>query len=609
VVYQDQQLNYGQLNRRANQLAHYLLALGVQPDDRVAICAGRSLDMIVGLLGILKAGAAYVPLDPGYPAERLAYMLDDSAPVALVSTAALAASLPALSLPLVALDADSAVLGRQPDNNPDPAQQGLTSHHLANVIYTSGSTGMPKGVMVEHRNVLRLVINNHYVRITPDDCVVHCANPAFDASTWEIWGALLNGARLLVIAQPVLLDPIALRDTLEAHPVSILHLTVGLFNQYTEVLVRLIPKLEYLLFGGEQADIKAVERVLVNNRPRHLVHCYGPTETTTFATTFEIGHMAPGSHSLPIGRPIANTQVYILDAHLQPVPLGVTGELHIGGAGVARGYLNLPELSAERFLADPFSSTANARMYKTGDLGRWLPDGTIEYQGRNDFQVKIRGFRIELGEIEARLAACAGVREAVVLAREDGARESAHGDKRLVAYMVAEDGVTLDAAALRTALAAVLADYMMPSAFVILDSLPLTANGKLDRRALPAPDQSVLAIREYVEPIGATEQALAAIWQELLGVPRVGRHDHFFELGGHSLLAVQLLLRMRQTYEIEVSLKDLFNKPILWELADLATSLQLQFYLEEDVADIDDDLESLSESELLAILSKGEAIE
>jgi acyl carrier protein len=276
---------------------------------------------------------------------------------------------------------------------------------------------------------------------------------------------------------------------------------------------------------------------------------------------------------------------------------------------VARGYLNLPELSAERFLADPFSSTANARMYKTGDLGRWLPDGTIEYQGRNDFQVKIRGFRIELGEIEARLAACAGVREAVVLAREDGARESAHGDKRLVAYMVAEDGVTLDAAALRTALAAVLADYMMPSAFVILDSLPLTANGKLDRRALPAPDQSVLAIREYVEPIGATEQALAAIWQELLGVPRVGRHDHFFELGGHSLLAVQLLLRMRQTYEIEVSLKDLFNKPILWELADLATSLQLQFYLEEDVADIDDDLESLSESELLAILSKGEAIE
>jgi amino acid adenylation domain-containing protein len=609
VVYQDQQLNYGQLNRRANQLAHYLLALGVQPDDRVAICAGRSLDMIVGLLGILKAGAAYVPLDPGYPAERLAYMLDDSAPVALVSTAALAASLPALSLPLVALDADSAVLGRQPDNNPDPAQQGLTSHHLANVIYTSGSTGMPKGVMVEHRNVLRLVINNHYVRITPDDCVVHCANPAFDASTWEIWGALLNGARLLVIAQPVLLDPIALRDTLEAHPVSILHLTVGLFNQYTEVLVRLIPKLEYLLFGGEQADIKAVERVLVNNRPRHLVHCYGPTETTTFATTFEIGHMAPGSHSLPIGRPIANTQVYILDAHLQPVPLGVTGELYIGGAGVARGYLNRPELSAERFLADPFSSTANARMYKTGDLGRWLPDGTIEYQGRNDFQVKIRGFRIELGEIEARLAACAGVREAVVLAREDGARESAHGDKRLVAYMVAEDGVTLDAAALRTALAAVLADYMMPSAFVILDSLPLTANGKLDRRALPAPDQSVLAIREYVEPIGATEQALAAIWQELLGVPRVGRHDHFFELGGHSLLAVQLLLRMRQTYEIEVSLKDLFNKPILWELADLATSLQLQFYLEEDVADIDDDLESLSESELLAILSKGEAIE
>jgi amino acid adenylation domain-containing protein len=563
LIYEDRQVTYDQLNRHANQLAHHLLALGVQPDDRVAICAERSLDMIVGLLGILKAGAAYVPLDPGYPEDRLAYMLSDSAPVALLSTAALMASLPALSLPLVALDADSAVIGRQPDNNPDPAQQGLTSRHLAYVIYTSGSTGMPKGVMVEHRNVLRLVINNPYVRITPDDCVVHCANPAFDASTWEIWGALLNGARLLVIAQPVLLDPIALRDTLEAHPVSILHLTVGLFNQYTEVLARLIPKLEYLLFGGEQADIKAVERVLVNSRPRHLVHCYGPTETTTFATTHEVSDAVIGATALPIGRPIANTQVYILDAHLQPVPLGVTGELYIGGAGVARGYLNRPELSAERFLADPFSSTANARMYKTGDLGRWLPDGSIEYQGRNDFQVKIRGFRIELGEIEARLAACAGVREAVVLAREDGARESAHGDKRLVAYLVPQDDVTLDAGVLRTALAGVLADYMMPSAFVTLDSLPLTANGKLDRRALPAPDQDALLTRTYEAPVGATEIALAEIWQELLGVERVGRHDHFFELGGHSLLAVQMVSRLRQRLGVEMPLRELFAEPTL----------------------------------------------
>jgi amino acid adenylation domain-containing protein len=533
LVYADQQLTYDQLNRRANQLAHHLLALGVQADDRVAICAERSLDMIVGLIGILKAGAAYVPLDPGYPADRLAYMLADSAPVALLTQAALVAGLPAPAMPVILLDADAAAIGQQADSNPDPALQGLTSRHLAYVIYTSGSTGLPKGVMVEHRNVLRLVINNHYVRITPDDCVVHCANPAFDASTWEIWGALLNGAQLLVIAQPVLLDPIALRDTLEAHPVSILHLTIGLFNQYTDVLARLIPKLQYLLFGGEQADIKAVERVFANGRPRHLVHCYGPTETTTFATTFEIEHMAQGSYSLPIGRPIANTQVYILDAHLQPVPLGVTGELFIGGAGVARGYLNRPELTAQRFLADPFTSVAEARMYKTGDLGRWLPDGSIEYQGRNDFQVKIRGFRIELGEIEARLATCAGVREAVVLARED-----VPGDKRLAAYLVAKDGVTLDAAALRTALAEVLPDYMLPAAFVHPGQpCPLTPNGKLDRQALPAPDQERArharirsAHRRY------RNRCIAEIWQDLLRVPRVGRHDNFFELGGHSLM-------------------------------------------------------------------------
>jgi amino acid adenylation domain-containing protein len=568
LVLEEQQLSYGQLNRRANQLAHHLLALGVQPDDRVAICAERSLELIVGLLGILKAGGAYVPLDPGYPADRLAFMLADSAPVALLTQSAHVPSLPALTLPMVVLDADNGPLNQQADSN--PVLQDLSSAHLAYVTYTSGSTGMPKGVMIAHHNVIQLVINEPCVEISPRDRMAYCANPAFDASTWEIWGALLNGAAVVIIPQAVLLEPADFARMLQDQRVTILQLTAGLFREYADRLAPVFGRLQYLLFGGDQSDIRTVRKVFTQSPPAHLVHTYGPTETTTFTTTHEVSDALIGATALPIGRPIANTQVYILDAHLQPVPLGVTGELYIGGAGVARGYLNRPELSAERFLADPFSSAANARMYKTGDLGRWLADGSIEYQGRNDFQVKIRGFRIELGEVEARLAACAGVREAVVLAREDGARESAHGDKRLVAYLVAQDGVTLDAGVLRTDLASVLADYMMPSAFVTLDSLPLTANGKLDRRALPAPDQDAHATRAYEAPVGAIETALAAIWQDLLSVERVGRHDHFFELGGHSLMVISMIERLRQR-DLFAEVRTVFTTPTL---AAMASAMQ-----------------------------------
>jgi non-ribosomal peptide synthetase component F len=451
LVYEDQQLTYDQLNRRANQLAHHLLALGVQADDRVAICAERSLDMIVGLIGILKAGAAYVPLDPGYPADRLAYMLADSEPVALLTQAALVAGLPAPAMPapampVILLDADAAAIGQQADNNPDPALQGLTSRHLAYVIYTSGSTGLPKGVMVEHRNVLRLVINNHYVRITPDDCVVHCANPAFDASTWEIWGALLNGAQLLVIAQPVLLDPIALRDTLEAHTVTILHLTIGLFNQYTDVLAHLIPKLQYLLFGGEQADIKAVERVF-----------------------------------LPIGQPIANTQVYILDGSLGVCPIGVAGELYIAGAGLARGYLGRPGLSAERFVADPFGPPG--RGCTAPATWRAGAGGVLDFLGRRPS--RSRSAASASSSVRSRRA-CPPARH------RPGRRHRPRGhpgDKRLVAYVVAKgEPSARTETPLRAGLAVELPDYMVPAAIVALEALPLTPNGKLDRKALPAPD-------------------------------------------------------------------------------------------------------------------------
>ncbi|MBE8586411.1 amino acid adenylation domain-containing protein, partial [Xenorhabdus griffiniae] len=564
IVYEGQTLSYGELNRRANRLAHYLITLGVRPDDRVAICAERSLDTIVGLLGILKAGGAYVPIDPNYPTERLIYMLEDARPVALLTQTTQVNRLDN-TIPKVLLDAPDPCLATQPTHNPQAHTLGLTSRHLAYVIYTSGSTGQPKGVMVEHRSINRLVINNAYADIGAHDCVAHCANIAFDASTWEIWSALLNGGCLYIVPQSVLLDPAHFCTSLMKGHVTALWLTVGLFNAYFDSLKPLLGQLRYLLIGGDVLDPRRIQQVqLAKSQPVHFINGYGPTETTTFAATYEMTALIDATRSIPIGRPIANTQIYILDAHSQPVPIGVTGEIHIAGAGVARGYLNRPELTAERFLTNPFSAEPDARMYKTGDLGRWLPDGNIEYLGRTDFQIKLRGFRIELEEIEARLSQCDGVREAVVLVRED-----TPGQKRLVAYLRPQERIELLPTTLRQQLAQYLADYMLPSAFVSLTTFPLTPNGKLDRQALPVPDQSAFVVRGYESPIGKTETALAQIWQDLLGLEKISRHNHFFELGGHSLLAIQLLNRMREQ-NMQVSLTTLFAHPTLCDLA-LAT--------------------------------------
>jgi amino acid adenylation domain-containing protein len=558
VIHENESLTFGELNARANRLAHALIGMGVGPDERVAICSERNLDLIVGLLAILKAGGAYVPLDPAYPRERLAWMLEDSAPVALLVQSGLESLLPETHLPVMRLDGDVAA----PEHNPVRAS-GHTARSLAYVIYTSGSTGTPKGVMVDHRCVNRLVINNPYFEATPDDCIAHCANPAFDAATWEIWGALLNGARLLVVPSPVVMDPAQLNATLYANGVTALWLTVGLFNQYVDSLPDAFGQLRYLLVGGDALDPKTIRQLLQREqRPVHVVNGYGPTETTTFAITHDIQSVADDARSIPLGKPIANTRIYILDAHGEPVPAGVEGELYIGGDGVARGYLNRPELTAERFLRDPFSANADARMYKTGDRGRWLPDGTIEFLGRNDFQVKIRGFRIELGEIEAKLGLCAGVRNAVVLAREDEP-----GNKRLVAYLVADEDFALSPADLRETLGRELPDYMLPTAFVQIDALPLTANGKLDRRALPAPEATALNVREYEAPLGEIEEAVAAIWQEMLKVPRVGRQDNFFELGGHSLLAVRIMAAINARFGIELSIRDVFESTTVVALA------------------------------------------
>ncbi|MCF7696854.1 amino acid adenylation domain-containing protein [Mycetohabitans sp. B2] len=555
LVHEGQKLSYIELNAQANRLAHQLIELGVKPDARVAICVERSPAIVVGLLAILKAGGAYVPLDPAYPRERLAHILQDAVPqIVLADTSGRAALGDAALANRIVLDPNTVL--DQPDTN--PRVPGLSPSHLAYVIYTSGSTGTPKGVMAHHQGVVRLIQETDYVQVEPEAVFAFASNVAFDAATFEIWAPLLNGARIEIIDRESLLSPSALARKLKQRGVTVLFLTTALFNQIAKEQADAFSDLHYLLFGGEAADPQCVSRVLQEAKPRHLLHVYGPTETVTYASWYEVRSVTP-SRSIPIGRPIANTSIYLLDTYGQPVPLGAVGELYIGGAGVSRGYLNRPDLTAERFVPDRFSATPNARMYKTGDLARYLPDGNLEFIGRNDHQVKIRGFRIELGEIEACLAQHAQVREAVVLALGDDSK------KRLVAYVVAEANDALSGT-LRAHVSASLPEYMVPSAFVRLNTLPLTPNGKLDRRALPAPDAEAFAHQAYEAPQGKLETTLAQIWSELLGVEHVGRHDSFFALGGHSLLAVQMIERLRRL-DLTVSVRTLFNTPTLSKLA------------------------------------------
>jgi len=412
--------------------------------------------------------------------------------------------------------------------------------------------------------VADLVLATDYVQLGADDVVAQASSTSFDAATFEIWGALLNGARLACIDRDALLSPATLGAQLARAGVTTMFITTALFNQLAREIAPVLGGLKYLLFGGEQCDAGWVEHVLEHGRPQHLLHVYGPTETTTFATWHEVTEVRPGC-TVPIGKPLANMRAYVLDAQRRPVPVGVAGELWIGGTGVARGYLNRLELTAERFVDNPF--VAGERLYRTGDIGRWLADGSIEFIGRNDHQVKIRGLRIELGEIEARLAQQAGVREALVLARED-----VPGDRRLVAYVAGE----VDVPVLRASLAAALPDYMVPAAFVVLDALPLTPNGKVDRQALPAPQDDAYAGAEYAPPQGEVEQAIAGIWAGLLGLERIGRHDHFFRLGGHSLLAVRAVTALQRRFDVDLAMRDVFAHPVLCELADHIINLQLE---------------------------------
>ena len=551
LVFADERLSYFELNARANRLAHHLIDLGVGPETLVGIAVERSIEMVVGLLGILKAGGAYLPLDPGYPAERIAFMLEDAGCPVLLTQAHLEDGLPAHDATVVRLDADWEAISSRPDTDPVDADRSapLTPDNLAYVIYTSGSTGWPKGVMIEHRNVVSFVAWSLRTFL-PDDLarVLASTSLCFDLSVFEHFVPLSAGGTVIVVE-----DALELFQSGASLAPTLINTVPSIMDQLLQVGG--IPAgVRVINLAGEALRAETVRRIRDRAEAVEIYNLYGPSEDTTYSTFTLVD--GAGTAGPPIGRPIANTQVYILDGHANPVPVGVSGELYIGGAGLARGYLNRPELTAERFVADPFSDEPGSRLYRTGDLARYLADGNIEFLGRLDHQVKVRGFRVEPGEIEAALAAHPGVRECVVVARED-----VPGAQRLIAYLVpAEDEPSV--AALRVHLGQSLPDYMVPSAFVVLDALPLTPNGKLDRAALPAPEGDRAGLEgASVAPRDATEEILCGIWCALLAVDRVGIHDDFFELGGHSLLATQVISRLRAAFEVELPLRALFETP------------------------------------------------
>ncbi|HYO62150.1 MAG TPA: amino acid adenylation domain-containing protein, partial [Pyrinomonadaceae bacterium] len=557
VVYGAQSLTYAELNQRANRLARHLRALGVGPGAMVGLCVERSAEMVVALLAILKAGGAYVPLDPQYPAERLAFMIEDAAVPVLLTQQSLRASLPAdESRAVLCLDTEwHLVAGLPAENLPNLN----AADELAYVIYTSGSTGKPKGVCVPHRAVSRLVFDTNYVSLRPDDRMAQVSNSSFDAATFEIWGALLHGAQLVGISKDVALAPLELAARIKEERVGVMFLTTALFNQIARAMPDAFASMRYVLFGGEAADPNSVREVALNGPPEHLMNVYGPTENTTFSTWFRVREVAEGVHTIPIGAPISNTRAYVLDRRQRPVPVGVAGELYLGGDGLARDYLNRPALTAERFVPDPFTDEPGARLYRTGDLVRFLADGQIEFVGRIDQQVKIRGFRIELGEIEAVLNEHESVSESVVVARED-----APGERRLVGYLTGAPGLKIGD--VRSYLKERLPDYMVPSFFVLLDELPLTVNGKVDRRRLPEPSREAAA-GERERARTAAEEMVANVFGQVLKVGAVGVGESFFELGGHSLLATQVMSRVREAFGVELPLRTLFEHPTVGELS------------------------------------------
>ncbi|MGJ7556905.1 amino acid adenylation domain-containing protein [Variovorax sp. RB3P1] len=577
VLFGDEVLSYGELNRRANQLAHRLIEEGVGPEVKVGVALERSVELVVGLLAILKAGGAYVPLDPEYPAERIVYMIEDSK-LGLVlthSSVALPAGVSALAL-------DTLDLGGAPHANPAVA---LSGENLAYVIYTSGSTGRPKGAANRHAALHnRLAWMQAAYRIGAADTVLQKTPFSFDVSIWEFFWPLMVGARLAVAAPGDHREPVRLAQLIRRHGVSTLHFVPSMLQAFlAHEGVEACTSLRQIVCSGEALPAEAQNEVFRRLPQAALHNLYGPTEAAIDVTHWTCRN--DGRSQVPIGQPIAGTQAFVLDAHLNLVPPGVAGELYLGGVGLARGYVERAALTSERFVADPFATSEGARLYRTGDLVRWNGEGQLDYLGRIDHQVKIRGFRIELGEIEARLLAQAEVREAVVVASQGAA------GARLVAYVSAQAGQAIDTALLRERLGRVLPDYMVPGIVVTLDALPLNANGKVDRKALPEPEHASARIHEA--PQGEVEETLAAIWAEVLGVARVGRHDNFFELGGHSLMSVQVVARVQGEMHAELSVKDVFQHPVLAAMAGLVAKAGARKPVAQSLSDIDSFIDSL----------------
>lgn len=564
VVFEDQRLTYRELNGRANQLAHHLRSLGVGPEVLVGICLERSLEMVVGLLGILKAGGAYVPVDLAYPEARMRFVLDDSRAPVLLTQEKFRASLSACTAELVCLESAGAGISSRSTDNP---VRTASASNAAYVIYTSGSTGEPKGAVVTHGNIVRLFKRTeHWFGFSASDVWTMFHSYAFDFSVWEMWGALLYGGRLVVVPNLVSRSPGEFYELLAREKVTVLNQTPSAFRQliWAEACAQdqLGLNLRHVILGGEALALRSLKPWFERHGDEKPVvaNMYGITETTVFVTYRRIREVdLTRTVGSVIGVPIPDLQVFLLDQDLQPVPVGVPGEICVGGAGLARGYLNRTALTNERFMTHPFSAEPGARLYRSGDLARYTADGELEYLGRTDHQVKIRGFRVELGEIEAALMRHPAVGEAVVLARED-----APGDQRLIAYLVPSPNASLPAIELREHLRTSLPDYMVPAAFVTLPAMPLTPNGKIDRRALPAVGgKSAVPDDSFVAPRTRTEEALAGIWREVLGVERVGLHDSFFDLGGHSLLAMRLIWEIQQHFGKVLPLAALFSAPTI----------------------------------------------
>ncbi|MEG3939647.1 amino acid adenylation domain-containing protein [Microcoleus sp. S36b_A3] len=597
AICENEQLTYRELNAKANQIAHYLQSLGVKPEVLVGICLERSLSMLVAILGILKVGAAYVPLDPAYPQERRSFMLADAKVPVLLTQKNLLETLPEHSAKVVCIDAEWQEISRESDRNPAVK---VPAENLAYVLYTSGSTGTPKGVLGTHRGTVNRCFWNPYPFIEADICCQKTSLNFVD-SVWEIFAPLLHGLPTVIIRDRAVKDINQFLQTLSKQNVTRLVLVPSLLRAILDSfpdLDRRLPQLKYWICSGETLPLELCQQFREQMPQRVLINLYGSSEVAADVTWYDATHCV---EKVPIGRPIANTQIYLLDRNLQPVPIGIPGEIYVGGDGLAQGYLNRPDLTSEKFISNPFGqekldflgNTHQKVLFKTGDIGCYLPDGNIEFLGRGDCQVKIRGFRIELGEIEAALSQHSSVSTAAVLLQEN-----APGSQRLVAYLVPNSGLRNQhpelISELRSFLKHKLPDYMVPSAFVLLDALPLTPNGKIDRLALSQKCDYVCDETAFTEPQTPTEKEIAEIWTALLGLEKVGTNQNFFDLGGHSLMATQLISRVRSCFGVELAMCDFFAAPTIQNLAEL---IEEEILANADANQIDKLLDFLEKSE------------